>query len=198
MNAALPGPEQLPEQMPKFRDRLGRRVCRALVKLFGWHLVGNFPDVPKLVMIAAPHSSWWDGIWGLLIKIAIGANIHFMAKQELFVGPQGWLLRRLGGMPIDRRATKGVVEQMVDAFNDNSSLWLGLAPEGTRKQVAAWKTGFWHIAQQDGVPVFPIAFHYPDKSIHLGPLFELSDDMQADIQQLRQFYLPFQGKYRSV
>lgn len=198
MSAALPDPGQLPEQMPKFRDRVGRRACRALVKLCGWHLVGDFPDVPKLVLIAAPHSSWWDGIWGLLIKIAVGANIHFMAKQELFIGPQGWMLRRLGGMPIDRRATKGVVEQMVDAFTDKPSLWLALAPEGTRKQVESWKSGFWHIAHQAGVPVFPIAFHYPGKSIHLGPLFELSDDMQADIKRLRQFYAPFKGKHRNA
>lgn len=198
MSAPLPGPGQLPEQMPVFRDTLGRRVCRALVTLSGWHLVGEFPDVPKLVLIAAPHSSWWDGIWGLLIKTALGSNIHFMGKQELFTGPLGWILRRMGGMPIDRLAAKGVVEQMVDAFNDKPALWLGLAPEGTRKQVEVWKSGFWHIAHQAAVPVFPIAFHYPDKTIHLGSLFELSDDMQADIKQLRQFYAPFQGKHRSA
>lgn len=198
MTAPLPGPGQLPEQMPAFPDRLGRRLCRALVKLCGWHLVGDFPDVPKLVMIAAPHSSWWDGIWGLLIKIAVGANIHFMGKQELFVGPVGWILRRMGGMPIDRHAAKGVVEQMVDAFNDSSSLWLGIAPEGTRKKVDKWRTGFWHIARQARVPVFPIAFHYPDKAIHLGPLFELSDDMPEDLKQLRQFYTSFQGKHRNA
>ena len=198
MSAQLPGPAQLPPRMPVFRDNLARRLCRGLVRLCGWHLVGEFPDVPRLVMIAAPHSSWWDGIWGLLIKIALGANIHFMAKQELFTGPLGWALRRLGGMPIDRRAAKGVVDQMVDAFAATDILWLGLTPEGTRKRVSEWKTGFWHIARRAGTPVFPIAFHYPDKAIHLGPLFVTSAAMKADIANLRQFYTPFQGKHRGA
>ena len=198
MTGATPGPEQLPEHMPVFRDHFGRRICRALVRLSGWHLVGDFPNEPRLVLIAAPHSSWWDGIWGLLIKTALGANIRFMAKQELFIGPLGWVLRHLGGMPIDRGSAKGVVEQMVDAFNEHPNLWLGLTPEGTRKRVASWKTGFWHIAHQAGVPVFPVAFHYPDKSIHLGPIYALSDDMQSDISHLRRFYAPFEGKHRSI
>lgn len=198
MTTPVPQPTELPAAVPAFADNPGRRMCRGLLRLRGWHLVGELPGARKLVLIAAPHSSWWDGIWGLLMKIGLGADIRFMGKQELFTGPLGWVLRRMGGMPIDRHAAKGVVEQMVDAFNDSPSLWLGIAPEGTRKKVDKWRTGFWHIARQARVPVFPIAFHYPDKAIHLGPLFELSDDMHADLKRLRQFYKPFQGKYRSV
>ena len=86
MKASLPIPSQLPAQMPQLRDDWRRRACRAVLRLCGWSLTGEFPDVPKLVLIAAPHSSWWDGVWGLLIKAAIGADVHFMAKQELFRG----------------------------------------------------------------------------------------------------------------
>ncbi|OOG62847.1 acyltransferase [Rhodanobacter sp. B04] len=198
MNGHLLAPNQLPPRMPKLRDGWQRRICRGVLRLGGWSLLGDFPDVPKLVLIAAPHSSWWDGVWGLLIKVAIGADVHFMAKQELFRGPLGGLLRRLGGMAIDRGAAKGVVEQMIDQFHRRDSLWLGIAPEGTRKPVTRWKSGFWHIAHDAGVPVFPVAFHYPEKIIRLGPLFDTTDDMAADVARLRAYYAPFQGKYHGI
>lgn len=184
--------------MPKLRDGWQRRVCRAILRLAGWSLVGDFPDTSKLVMLAAPHSSWWDGIWGLLIKVAIGADVRFMGKQELFRWPLGGLLRRLGGMPVDRGAGQGVVDQIISQFRQRDQLWLGIAPEGTRKPVKRWKTGFWHIARDAGVPIFPAAFHYPDKTVHLGPLFNPSADMNADMARLRAWYAPFKGKHRDA
>jgi 1-acyl-sn-glycerol-3-phosphate acyltransferase len=137
-------------------------------------------------------------VWGLLIKVAIGADVHFMAKQELFRWPLGGLLRRLGGMAIDRGAAKGVVEQMIDQFHQREKLWLGIAPEGTRKPVKRWKSGFWHIAHDADVPIFPVAFHYPDKTIQLGPLVETTGDMDADVAVLRAFYAPFKGRHRNI
>ncbi|OOG59415.1 lysophospholipid acyltransferase family protein [Rhodanobacter sp. C03] len=198
MKGHLPTPVQLPPRMPHLRDGWHRRSCRAVLRLCGWSLVGEFPDVPKAVLIAAPHSSWWDGVWGLLLKVGIGADVHFMGKQELFRGPLGSLLRRLGGMPIDRGAAKGVVEQMIDQFRQHDALWLGIAPEGTRKAVARWKSGFWHIAHDAGVPIVMAYFNYPDKTIGIGPLFKTSNDMDADIGRLRAFYAPFKGKHRNV
>lgn len=198
MTSGIPSPAQLPPRMPAFGERWLRRVCRGLLRLSGWQLEGELPDCARLVLIGAPHSSWWDGIWGLLMKVGIGAEVHFMIKRELFHGPMGWLLRRLGGMAIDRRAAGGVVGQMVDTFKRSPSLWLAITPEGTRKPVTRWKTGFWHIAHTADVPVFPVAFHYPDKRIVLGPLFETTDDMAADIAHLRAFYAPYQGLYHGI
>jgi 1-acyl-sn-glycerol-3-phosphate acyltransferase len=198
MKGSVFAPAQLPPHMPHLRDGWHRKLCRGVLRLCGWSLVGAFPDVPKLVLIAAPHSSWWDGIWGLLMKAAIGADVHFMAKRELFRGPLGGLLVKLGGIPIDRGAAAGMVEQMIDRFGRPSTLWLGIAPEGTRRHVSQWKTGFWRIAHGAGVPVFPVAFNYPDKTIRLGPLFATTDDMAADIERLRAFYAPFKGKHHGV
>ena len=161
-------------------------------------MAGEFPDVPRAVLIAAPHSSWWDGVWGLLLKVGVGANIHFMGKQELFSGPLGGLLRKLGGMPVDRAAAKGVVEQMVEQLQHRDQLWLGIAPEGTRKPVKRWRSGFWHIAHDAGVPIVTAWFNYPDKTIGIGPLFHTSDDMEADLARLRTYYEPFRGKHRNV
>jgi 1-acyl-sn-glycerol-3-phosphate acyltransferase len=198
MKGYLPAPAQLPPHMPQLRDGWRRRICRAVLRLCGWSFVGTFPDVPKAILIAAPHSSWWDGVWGLLLKVGVGADVHFMGKQELFRGPLGSLLRRLGGMPIDRGAAKGVVEQMIDRFRQRDTLWLGIAPEGTRKPVKRWKSGFWHIAHDAGVPIVAAYFNYPDKTIGIGPLFDTSADMEADLARLRAFYAPFRGKHRNV
>ena len=184
--------------MPHLHDGMRRRVCRLALRMAGWGLGGEFPDTTKLVMIVAPHSSWWDGFWGLLVKAAIGANVRFMAKRELFAPPLGGLLRTLGGMPIDRDATAGVVEQMVAQFTRRDALWLVMAPEGTRKAVPRWKSGFWHIAHGAGVPILPVAFDYPTRTIVIGTPITTSVDMDADIARLRAFYAPFKGKHRNV
>ena len=198
MIPALPRPRDLPPRMPHGADHAFRRACRVVVRLAGWRLTGTFPDRAKLVLVAAPHSSWWDGVVGLLVKVGIGADVNFMAKRELFVGPLGWLLRRLGGIPIDRAAAKGVVEQMVERLQGRDALWLGLTPEGTRRAVPKWKSGFWHIARRAGVDVLPVYFHYPEKTIGVGPLFTLSDDMDADIARIREYFAPFRGRHRGV
>ena len=198
MSARVPKPGELAARMPKLRDSARRALCRLALRATGWGLGGEFPDVARLVLIVAPHSSWWDGFWGLLVKVAVGADVRFMGKQELFHGPLGGILQALGGMPVDRNATKGFVEQMIEAFNRRDALWLGVAPEGTRKAVTRWRSGFWHIAQGAGVPILPVAFHYPTKTIVIGTPLLTSADMDADMIRLRAFYAPFKGKHRNV
>jgi 1-acyl-sn-glycerol-3-phosphate acyltransferase len=184
--------------MPQFPGRSWRKPFRTAVRLSGWRLEGELPDVPKLVLIVAPHSSWWDGICALLYKVALGVDISFMAKRELFRWPLGGLLRKLGGVPIERGAAGDVVAQMAGRFRARDRLWLGIEPEGTRKAVVKWKSGFWHIARQAGVPILPGYFDYPRKVIGLGPLFTPGDDKEADIARLRAFYQPFKGKHRGA
>ncbi len=191
-------PAALGATIPQSPQNSWRRFCRWLIGLSGWKLVGEFPDVPRLVFIVAPHSSWWDGIWGLLFKVALGLDASFMAKRELFVGPLGWLLRRMGGIPIERSATHGVVEQMTERFRARERLWLGITPEGTRKPVRKWKSGFWNIARAAGVPIMLAYFHYPEKTIGIGPLIEPSSDLEADMACIREFYRPWHGKHRGT
>jgi len=188
----------LPASMPQFPQSGWRRICAAILRLAGWHFEGTLPDLPKLVLIAAPHSSWWDGVWGLLLRSALGANVSFMAKRELFAGPLGWILRRLGGIPIERSGAHGVVEQMAARFADREGLWLGITPEGTRKRVAKWKSGFWHIARAARVPILPVYFDYPTKTVGIGPLFLPTSDSVVDIARLRVFYALWRGKHRGV
>lgn len=198
MNPDIPAPGNLPANMPHYRDHFGRKLCRGLLHLGGWRLQGKLPDCGRLVVIGAPHSSLWDGFWCLLMKIGIGAEVRIMIKRELFRGPLAWVLRKLDSIAIDRHAARGVVGQMSDRFDDGRPLWLAIAPEGTRKPVERWKTGFWRIAHDAGVPIFPVALHYPEKSLVLGPLFETGEDMQADIEKLRAFFAPYRGKHHGL
>lgn len=189
---------RLPPRMPQVPQTSLRRLCARGFTASGWRTAGELPDVARLVLVAAPHSSWWDGFWGLLLAFALGADVSFMAKRQLFRGPLGWLLGRLGGIPIERAAAHGVVGQMVARFAGRERLWLGIAPEGTRRSVREWKTGFWHIARGAGVPILPVYFDYPSKTIGFGPLLAPGDDMAADLARLRAFYAPFRGKRRGV
>jgi 1-acyl-sn-glycerol-3-phosphate acyltransferase len=189
----------LPPNVPRTPSRPWlRKLARGLLRLGGWRMVGRFPDLEKVVLIGAPHSSNWDGIWGYLAKFALGLDLHVLAKRELFWWPLGTVLRRLGVIPVDRAAARGLIEQVVERFEREERFWLGIAPEGTRKRVERWKPGFWKIASAAGVPVLPAYFHYPDKVIGIGEPFQLSGDMDADIARIRAWYAPWQGKHHGV
>ncbi len=193
---AVPVVQELPPGAPATRRPWVRAVARAALRLGGWKLRGEFPNRSKMLLLAVPHSSAWDVIWGMLIKLASGMDIQFMAKQELFFFPLGQVLAVLGAIPVNRHAAHGVVDQMVKLFASRERVWVVLAPEGTRRRSDHWRTGFWHIARAAQVPVCCIALHYPDREFSVGPIFEMSADMDADIARLREFYAPFQGKHR--
>lgn len=191
----LPLPPNAPRLAP---NRFARWLGCSILRIGGWRMVGAFPDIPKLVLIGAPHSSNWDGVWGFAARLALGLDIKLLGKQELFWWPLGPLLRRLGVIAVDRGAAQGVVEQVASMIHGAERFWFGLAPEGTRKPVPRWKTGFWKIAKAANVPVLPAYFHYPDKVIGIGPPFTLTDDMDADLGRIRAWYRPWQGRHHGT
>lgn len=189
----------LPPSAPRVKpNAFTRWLGRSVLRLGGWRVVGTLPDVSKLVLIAAPHSSNWDGIWGFAAKLALGFEARVLGKSQLFWWPLGPLLRRLGVIAIDRDAAHGTVGQAIEMIRGSDRIWFALAPEGTRKRVEHWKTGFWKIAHGAQVPILPAYFHYPEKTIGIGPLFATSGDMEADMQALREWYRPWQGRNRGT
>ena len=179
-------------------NAFSRAFGRAVLHLGGWRMVGNWPEVDKVVVIVAPHSSVWDAIWGIAAKVGMGLGIVFIGKKEAFWGPVGWLLRTFGGVPVDRGAPGGIVDQVANQIRAAERMWFVLAPEGTRRKVDSWKTGFWKIARRADVPVFTVGFNYPDRTIRLGQLVTLSDDMDADLRRIRALFSVYQGKHRNV
>lgn len=172
-----------------------RTTGRALIGLSSWKITGELPNVPKLVMLAAPHSSNWDGIYGVLGACAIGLRANWMGKASLFQKPiLGRLMRTFGGIPVDRSNPAGAVGQIAEEFAKRERMWVVLAPEGTRRKVPKWRTGFWHLARAAQVPLFLVYFHYPEKRVGCGELFYTTDDMEADLQRLYRYYAPWRGK----
>lgn len=184
----------MPRVPPGWLTSFNRWLARSLLRLCGWRVTGNFPDLPKLVIIVAPHSSNWDGIWGLLAKVALGVRIHALGKSSLFFWPLGPVLRRLGVVPIDRSASQGTVGQAIELIKNSERIYYALAPEGTRKKTAHWRTGFLKIAHGAGVPVFMAYLHYPEKTVGLGELYHTTGDEAADMAAIRAWYRPWVGK----
>lgn len=185
----------LPAQAPRIT---GQAPVRALGKLVvgmsSWRVSGEFPDLPKLVAIAAPHSSNWDGFFGIAAIYALGLRVSWMGKSSLFRYGLGPAMRGLGGIATERSNPRGAVGQMVDLIAAREQIWLALAPEGTRKVVPAWRSGFWHIAHEAQVPIMPVYIDFPSKTIGLMAPLHTSGDKAADLQRIYQLYLPWRGK----
>ena len=188
----------LPPNAPRTGNALGRWFGRTVLRLGGWRIAGTLPDIPKCMILAAPHSSAWDAVWGLAAKLALGLHVEFMAKRELFWWPLGPLLRFFGAIPTDRSGPRGVVGGMVQRFEDKPKLWLAIAPEGTRRRVERWKSGFWHIATAANVPVMCAYFHYPEKTVGFSEPMPMTGDLETDMAMIRRYYAPWIGKNRGT
>jgi len=188
----------VPAHVPTLPPSAAAPLCRWIFTRCGWRVAGELPDVAKLVVIAAPHSSNWDVVWGLLVKVGLRLEVRFIGKREAFFWPLGPILKNFGGIPIDRKAAHDVVGEMRRRFETQERLWLAIAPEGTRKKVQKWKSGFWRIAHEAGVPILPVYFHYPEKTIGFGPLIYPGDDLDADMARIREFYRPWMGRNRGT
>ena len=163
-------------------------LARFVMRLAGWRVEGKLPDLPKYVLIGAPHTSNWDFILFLGIIFSLRANVRFMGKAELFRFPVGWFFRYCGGIPVDRKKSTGLVEQMVDAAKQADHFILTIAPEGTRHHVTEWKRGFYHIATGAGIPVVMAVVDGRHKRVHVGQVFQPTDDVEADMKSIQGFF----------
>lgn len=189
----------IPPHMPQVRpNRFTRWLGRTALRLGGWRIVGPIPDLAKAVLIVAPHSSNWDGYWGMAAKIALGLEVRVLGKAQLFWWPLGPVLRRLGAIPVNRSSPQGTVEQAVAIIRGFDRIWFTLTPEGTRKRVEKWKSGFWKIARAAEVPIVMAYFHYPEKTIGIGDVFHPTADAEADMAAIRAWYRPWQGRNRGT
>ena len=170
-----------------------RSAASSYLKLVGWKTTGTLPDSPKNVLIAAPHSSNWDLPFMLAVAGVFRLKINWLGKHRLFEGPMGPMMRALGGIPVDRRARHGLVEQVMQRFNDSESMYLAVAPSGTRSGNTHWKSGFYHIARAANVPIVCAFLDYKKKLDSVGPAIVPSGDIKADMDRIREFYADIVG-----
>lgn len=174
-----------------------KKISAFLLKLLGWKVEGSVAPEPKCIIIGVPHTSAWDFVISYLFYASVGGKASILVKKEFFFWPAGFFVRKMGGIPINRSKGANVIRQTVHLFNTMEHLHLAMTPEGTRKRVVRWKAGFHTIAKLANVPVYLGSFDWGRKVITIGKKFELTDDAQADIRRMKDFYREkgIQGKF---
>lgn len=174
---------------------LWQRAAKYTLNILGWNLVADLPPVQKYLLIGAHHTSSWDFPLVLLMMAALGLRLRWIGKDSLFKGPQGFVMRWLGGIPVERGARKNFVAQIIDLYQKRKEMVITIAPEGTRGAVDHWKTGFYHIAAGANVPIAMGFLDYATKTCGVGGYFYPTGDTDTDISVLQNFYLDKFGKF---
>ncbi|HVR69431.1 MAG TPA: lysophospholipid acyltransferase family protein [Vicinamibacteria bacterium] len=185
----------LGDQVPRWGNPLLRALGRATLSLCGWRIEGAVPNLPKCVLIVAPHTSNRDFVVGIAALFALGFRATYLGKHTLFRGPLGWFMRWTGGIPVDRDAADGVVAGALGLVRGRGRIFLTLAPEGTRQKVERWKSGYYRIAAGAGIPIFPVALDYARKVVALLPLFIPTGRQSEDEDALRALYSPAMARH---
>ena len=173
-----------------------RWLSGAYLKLGGWKVEGDWPAFDKVVLVAAPHTSNWDGINMLAAAGYYRVRLRWMGKKSLTQGSFGWFIKWLGCVPIDRSASNDVVKAMGDAFAAEARMVLAIPPEGTRSAVREWKSGFYHIAVGASAPIVLSVLDYGTRKVRLAAVVFPTGDYEADLPLIQAHYADAQGKHR--
>lgn len=177
----------IPQQMPRTSGRVMEAIFRWLFSVMGWRFVGQPPAISKAVLILVPHTSNWDFFIAVCAKFALRLRASYIMKQEAFFWPfKNWLIG-IGGIPIDRSQPTRIVGQVSNALTQQEGNWLVITPEGTRKKVDKYKTGFVRIAYSAKVPIIVAGFDYQQKAIIFAKVVEASGDYEADADELYRY-----------
>lgn len=162
-------------------------------KVLGWQMVGQFPDLDHCVFAVAPHTSWVDFPFGLIVRSMMGIEINYVGKKSLFKPPFGWFFRWTGGAPVDRGKNSDTVRAVAELFREREVFRLALAPEGTRKKVDRWRSGFYYIALEAGVPIILVAFDFGKKQLKISKPHMPTGDFEADYATYQKFFEGVKG-----
>lgn len=172
------------------------KLARFIFKLFGWKIDERTPEgIKKCVIVVGPHTSNWDFIIGRLAFVQYGVNAKFLIKKELFFPPLGWILKALGGIPVDRKKNNNMTDQAVELFNQYEDLYLVFTPEGTRDYNPNWKKGFYYIAMKAKVPIYVCYMDYERKIGGFHSVFEPTGDAEKDIAHIKSILSQFKGRF---
>ncbi|MEL7232366.1 MAG: 1-acyl-sn-glycerol-3-phosphate acyltransferase [Pseudomonadota bacterium] len=171
----------------RFTRAIGAVIGHTIYFLMRWKIVGNLPSKAKAIIVGGPHTSNWDLFLAMGAMLQKGLRFSWMMKSEAFKGPLGALWKSLGGIPIDRKDAKSVPEQMAAWFASVETGYLGITPEGTRKAVERYRSGFLRIAYASKVPVFVVGIDARTRTVHLDKLWPLTGDLETDITAIRDY-----------
>lgn len=183
-----PPPGQRPPDIPRIVTFLASIIAR----IFGWRYAGGLPNVPKMVIVAAPHTSNWDGFWYLVMTAIMRARTHVIMKAEINRMPiAGWIFRQFGGIPVDRRKNNNIVDFLIEEYQRRDKLALVIAPEGTRSYTEYWRAGFYWIAHRANVPIAVAYLNYKTKEMGFCGMMKTTGDIHADMAVLAKLYAEY-------
>ena len=185
----------VPDYHRAYRSRFSRWFGRTGLRLLGWQPVGKVPADRKLIVVAAPHTSNWDFVVGILVILALDIRCFWMGKHSIFRRPFGGFMKALGGIPVYRDNPVGVAEQMAEQIRNSDSKLIAITPEGTRKRVDKWKTGFLRIAKTANCGVLQVSLDFQKKQLMMGGVFWPGDDLEADTARVKEYYRQFSAKH---
>lgn len=195
--AAARGAWGRPRPYAGLARELGRYAGIAFLRLAGWSVQGDWPRLPKAVLVAAPHTSNWDGVYMLAAAAYYRIGLKWMGKDSLVRGPLGPVMRALGCVPVDRSGPNDLVQTMTLAFAAKTEMVLAVPPEGTRSLSPVWKSGFYHIARMAGLPIILAIMDYGTKTITIAGVFTPSGDYAADLPVIQAYYKGASGKHKA-
>ena len=181
-------PFERPPLAPKGGSALTALLGKTIFNILGWKVEGTVPNVSKAVFVLAPHTSNWDWVVCVSALLAFRLKASYLAKDTLFRGLLGWIMRSTGGVAVNRAKPDGLAEQIARYFELNPRFWLALTPEGTRGNVNRWKTGFLRIAYSSGAPVVPIVISRSNRCLLFGTALKLTGDIETDLDSAMQHY----------
>lgn len=187
-------PEDIGSAIPRRGSKISQTLAQRMMSLFRWQIKGSVPNLPKMILIGAPHTSNWDFILTIGTMFALGVQFNWLAKDSMFRNPFGRAFRYLGGIGVNRSQSNNLVSAVVSEFQQRESILLAIMPEGTRTKVKRWKTGFYYMAMQAKVPILLITFDYGRKILKIGPIITPTGDIETDLPHIQAHYQNVKGK----
>ena len=187
--------DQTPVHLRANRSAFAQWFGRTVLDVFGWRVVGELPNLERVLVIGAPHTSNWDFVYAMAAILGLNLKLRWLGKHTIFKFGVTWFMNWLGGIPVNRGKPESIVENVARLVERDKGIIIGMAPEGTRKKVEKWKTGFLRISTALDCPLFLVGLDFPNKLIVLDQLFYPTGDNDADIATLKAFYGKYTGKY---
>ena len=186
--------EQTPEHLRSNRSQISQWIGRAVLKSMGWKVAGSIPNEKRILIVAAPHTSNWDFVIGMGALLGLNAKIRWIGKHTLFKPGISWFFRWLGGIPVNRKNPASLIEDVSNMIKKDRGLMIGVAPEGTRKKINRWKTGFLRIAKTTQSKILFISIDEPSKTIKIAStLFTPTEDKENDLEFVKSYFRNFKG-----
>ena len=186
--------EQTPEHLRSNRSQISQWIGRAVLKSMGWKVAGSIPNEKRILIVAAPHTSNWDFVIGMGALLGLNAKIRWIGKHTLFKPGFSWFFRWLGGIPVNRKNPASLIEDVSNMIKKDRGLMIGVAPEGTRKKINRWKTGFLRSAKTTQSKILFISIDAPSKTIKIAStLFTPTEDKENDLEFVKSYFRNFKG-----